>query len=699
MPRFLYSIANHKEIAVQRKRVHGRAYRGSAAHLVASRFRQIHLDFHTSELIPDVGAGFDADAFADTLAAARVNWVTLFAKCHHGLSYYPTKVGTVHPALTFDLLGEQIEACRRRDIVTPAYISVRVDEHHAKRHPDWIVRLKDGKPWKWGGDPFVAGWYQHCMNNPDYVGELAAQAVEVLKWYDVEGLFFDMCYNVYPDPGCYCPRCYDSMKRRGLDFTSDADHRRWEHELARDYTRKIARIVRGVKKNATLFFNGRVSPGMRGELDVFTHVEIEALPTGGWGYAYFPIHARYGRVLGKPLQGMTARFHKSWADFGGLKSEDQLLYEAGTILAAGAVMNIGDQCHPRGVLDKGAYEVIGKAFDHVERCEPWCVGAKAAAEIGVMMLPASAAAAADPAGQGGMTAAADGAGRMLLELKQQFDLIYPDTDLAAYKVVVLPDEGWMSPALRRAVAAYVRNGGAVLASHTATLQDGKFACPGLPVTFMKANPAKPCYLDLGKTLGAGLPDSTYVFYEDSACVKAAAGAVSMGRLVDTYFNRAFDHFCSHRQTPYTKATAFPVAVLKGRTAYLAPAVFKAYREHAYSLYKTLVARLLERLLPEPLVRVVAPSAMEVSVNRQRKPARLVAHLVNFQPQRRHVNVEWIEELYPVRDIVLAIRTGKEPRRVCLAPQGTALPFRMEGAYCVVTVPEVRHHQMVSLEGI
>lgn len=682
---------------MQRKKVSRSAYRGTAANLVASRFRQIHLDFHTSEQIPDVGADFDADAFARTLDEARVNWVTLFAKCHHGLSYYPTKVGTVHPALKFDLLGAQIEACRRRGIVTPAYISVRVDEHHAKQHPDWIVRLKDGKPWKWGGDPFTAGWYQHCMNNPDYVEELAAQAVEVLKGYDVEGFFFDMCYNVYPDAGCYCPRCYDSMKQRGLDFTSDADHRRWEVELTRDYTRKIARIVRGVKKQATLFFNGRVSPGMRGELDVFTHVEIEALPTGGWGYAFFPIHARYGRVLGKPLQGMTARFHKSWADFGGLKSDDQLLYEAGTILAAGAVMNIGDQCHPRGVLDKGAYEVIGRAFAHVERCEPWCVGAKAAAEIGVMMLPASAEAAADPAGQGGMTVAADGAGRMLLELKQQFDLIYPETDLATYKVVILPDEGWMSPALKRALAAFVRQGGAVLASHTATLQDGKFACPGLPVRFQKANPYKPCYLSLGKILGDGLPDSTFVFYEDSTCVKAAPGAVSMGRLVDTYFNRAYDHFCSHRQTPYTRPTAFPIATLKGGVAYLAPAVFKAYREHAYPLYKTIVARVLERLLPEPLVRVTAPAAMEVSVNRQAKPARLVAHLVNFQPQRRHVNVEWIEELYPVRDIALAVRTGQAPRRVVLAPQGTALPFRMAGAYCAVTVPEVRHHQMVSFE--
>ena len=75
---------------------------------MATRFRQIHLDFHTSEHIPDVGAAFDAAAFADRLVEARFNWITLFGKCHHGMSYYPTRAGTVHPALKFDLLGEQI---------------------------------------------------------------------------------------------------------------------------------------------------------------------------------------------------------------------------------------------------------------------------------------------------------------------------------------------------------------------------------------------------------------------------------------------------------------------------------------------------------------------------------------------------------------------------------------------------------------
>src|SRR4028118_17955 len=86
--------------------------------------RQAHLDFHTSPRIPHAGADWDADHFARTLQAARVNSITLFAMCHHGMCYYPSKVGPAHPSLSFDLLGEQIEACHRAGIRAPIYLTV-----------------------------------------------------------------------------------------------------------------------------------------------------------------------------------------------------------------------------------------------------------------------------------------------------------------------------------------------------------------------------------------------------------------------------------------------------------------------------------------------------------------------------------------------------------------------------------------------
>ena len=73
--------------------------------------RQVHLDFHTSELIPAIAAEFDKKQFQDALKRGNVNSITLFAKCHHSWSYYPTRVGRRHPNLKGDLLGRQIDAC------------------------------------------------------------------------------------------------------------------------------------------------------------------------------------------------------------------------------------------------------------------------------------------------------------------------------------------------------------------------------------------------------------------------------------------------------------------------------------------------------------------------------------------------------------------------------------------------------------
>jgi len=70
--------------------------------------------------------------------------------------------------------------------------------------------------------------------------------------------------------------------------------------------------------------------------------------------------------------------------------------------------------------------------------------------------------------------------------------------------------------------------------------------------------------------------------------------------------------------------------MKIADTFIAGTVFRAYREHSYGLYKTVVSRLLGQLLPESSVRAQAPAAMEVSVNYQKLQRRIIIHLVNFQ---------------------------------------------------------------------
>ena len=109
------------------------------------RYRQVHLDFHTSGVIENIGKQFSKEQFQAMLKKGHVDSVTVFSKCHHGLSYHPTKVGSMHPHLDFDLLDEQIKACREIDVKCPIYLSAGVDQYATYEHPEWRVIIKNGK--------------------------------------------------------------------------------------------------------------------------------------------------------------------------------------------------------------------------------------------------------------------------------------------------------------------------------------------------------------------------------------------------------------------------------------------------------------------------------------------------------------------------------------------------------------------------
>ena len=62
------------------------------------RYRQIHLDFHTSEHIPGVGAAFDPDAFVATLKEAHVDSITHLCQVPPRLVVLPDQGRRAAPA-------------------------------------------------------------------------------------------------------------------------------------------------------------------------------------------------------------------------------------------------------------------------------------------------------------------------------------------------------------------------------------------------------------------------------------------------------------------------------------------------------------------------------------------------------------------------------------------------------------------------
>lgn len=337
------------------------------------RFRQIHLDFHTSEAIDGIGADFDPDVFADTLAAAHVNSINIFALGHHGWIYFDSEVFPEerHPHLTRNLLAEQIEALHARDITCPLYISVQVNAQLARRHPEWRVVTDEGK--LYGPGPYEDGFWQLlCLNTP-YVDRLKVFVEEVLETLPVDGLWFD----IVDARDCSCRYCKAGMIEQGLEPSRREDRMAYAHQVLHTFQREMTAFVHARNPDALIFYNaGHVGPRHRAMLGAFTHLELESLPSGGWGYLHFPITARFARTLSKPYLGMTGKFHTSWGDFHSFKNPAALAFECFHMLALNAQVCVGDQLHPRGVLDPHTYALIGEVYEQVEAKEPWCAGAE-----------------------------------------------------------------------------------------------------------------------------------------------------------------------------------------------------------------------------------------------------------------------------------------------------------------------------------
>jgi hypothetical protein len=672
------------------------------------RFRQVHLDFHTSPLIPGVGADFDPESWARSLHEAHIDSITCFAVCHHGMCYYPTEIGCRHPHLTRDLLGEQIAAAHRHGIKVPVYITVVWNEYQAEAHPDWRQVRRDGSP---AGRLPVGpvpkhGWHWLCMNSP-YADHVAALTEEVLSRYDADGLFFDIVMST--QPGCCCPSCLRGMLVEGVDPENDAALHAYSLSAERRFMGRISREVWAKRPNLPLYFNSRLrlngdpDQGNRPEAPYFSHWELESLPTGGWGYMHFPLYNRFFQTLDKPVLGMTAAFHRSWADFGTVKSQAALDYECFRALAGGAACSIGDQLHPRGTVVPETYRRIGVTYAAVEAKEPWCRGAVPLTDIAVL-LPLDSSSGTRI---GGLDSE-EGALRMLLELGMQAAVIDAASDFSPYRVIVLPDHALLPDTLATKLRAYLAAGGSVLLSHESGLTPdrSRFALDDLMgVEYLGPSRDDVEFLRPLGELGTHIPTMDHALYDRGSAVRALPGTEVLGEVVSPYFSRTWAHFSSHAQTPPDpdKLPGLVAASLYGRIAYLAHPLFRSYRNHAYPVYRQIVATLLGRLLPDPLVRTTLPTTGEVTVLRQpagasgNSPERLVCHLLHYVPQRRSPDLDVVEDILPLHGVAVQVRTGWMPRSAYLAPGHTPLAVTMQGEYAGVTVPGLRGHAMVVFE--
>ena len=674
-------------------------------------FRQIHLDFHTSPHIPDIGKRFDRNHWQRTLTEACVNSITLFSKCHHGWSYHPTKVGKIHPHLGFDLLRAQYEATKEAGINAPVYLSAGVDNLASYEHPEWREVDKNGTYTGWAQRTLQAGFHMMDFHSPylDYLCEQIREAVRLFP--DCDGIFLDIISQNQS-----CGRwSLEFMKFNGLNPEKEEDRKESSRLALEKYYQRTTEAAKSVRADMPIFHNaGHIPRGRRDILPYFSHLELESLPTGGWGYDHFPMSAKYACNLPLDFLGMTGKFHTTWGEFGGYKHPNALRYECAAMLAYGSKCSVGDQLHPNGSLDPSTYEIIGTAYREVESKEPWCRGAEQIFDLGILSSEAE--------NRTNREALSDeGACRILLENHFLFGLIDRTMDFARYKALILPDDIRIDAELKAKLDAYLAQYGKLILSGESGLwndraefafdlgaeHDGPSPCHP-PEN--EANRGHDYFLPIPE-LRAPFVNMPHVMYERSQRICATKGS-SLGQIFDPYFNRTWEHFCSHQHTPNEEEpSGFDCGVRHGRILYFSHPVFRHYRANGAVACREFVARSIRFFLGDALtLSTNLPSTARLSLTLQPSEKRHILHLLYaptisrggvMQLSGGNVSggrsVEVIEELPPLHNIELTLHLPEAVRAARLAPQGTELPLEKSGCRLTVRILEFSCHQMIEFQ--
>jgi hypothetical protein len=290
-------------------------------------FRQVRLDFCSSELTPDAGSDFNAAELIRVLSGARVHSINASAKCHHGYAYYDTRIGVRHPSLKVDLLGELIRSSKQAGIVIHYYYSLARDAHRWRQHPEWLMVDRQGQPY--------TGLL--CLNTP-YADHVIAENQEILQKYDPSGgVMFD---SIDRSPlGCFCKWCVEDREKLGLG----KDLERHNALVASRFDKRIASILGN--RPCTAYDRAVIDSG-------------------------FDVEVRRRRPRTSNLSGLV---QKTSAEMDFLN-----------VLANGAGVQVREQPRLLPRLDAASYRRIGEVFRRIESLEPWARDARPITDIGVL---------------------------------------------------------------------------------------------------------------------------------------------------------------------------------------------------------------------------------------------------------------------------------------------------------------------------
>jgi hypothetical protein len=627
-------------------------YANGATSWLGDTFRELHVDAHFANL-PAPYEDFDAERAAETLKSAGFQMVSLFAVCNGGYSYYPTKLGVVHPGLKRDFTGEFTRALKKRGVRVLAYVSVG--------------RERRELPVEWQRSPG-----QMCPNSPWLEQAHIPQLKEIVELYEVDGFFFDSVLGKFVQGSCSCRWCREG-DRDGID------HYRF---LSRSGARYIERVIGALKPGLAYAMNhvwvthNPVNPPA-----ALKHLVWEPVPPyPGVLSLDFSLQARYLATLsGIENWSCMATRGNGWGDYS-IRDVNTYLHEAAVALASGGRPYFGDDSYPSGNPEPALYKAYGEVNARTAALEPYVRGCAPVKDTAVLLsadsiwsgLPVN-----PPREWMGSTPTPGvaGAHKMLVEEHAQFSILNSETlvdSLSRYRALIVPEQRILGPRECEAIRRFVEAGGSLIATgDTGTRELSDQALDSFA---------------LGDVLGVNLLGRAEVrrsFLRHEYDIQVN-GPYQRIEATTARMLAALVPPAPPRQAPASEPQGPAVTINrfgKGTAIYCAAPLFGAYHQDGTPALRRIASWLYGQAHPtaaRSLALEHAPLSVEV-VYTERGRDRFV-HLINFTGDRRLSGPARLTDFHAVNGIQVRARVGERPKGVLAVPGKTPMGFEWKDGW-------------------
>ena len=664
-------------------------------------YARLLIDNHIAEDDPSFMTRFDPAQYVAMVKKAGIEAAMVYAACHNGNCYYPTKVGHMHANLKGrDIFGEVVDRLRAEGIVPVAYYTSIYHNHSAKTHPAWRVTHVNGN--QHGGR-----YWWSCPNNDEYRAFTIAQILEVIA-YDVDGIFNDMTFW----PGiCVCPSCRTKyLAQTGREIPRKIDWRnpewvafqRFREECMAGFTQDITAAIKA-RKDMTV--THQTSTIMHGWTQGYTLGIAAACDyTSGDFYGGKYQHILGSKVLAAATRNLPYEFMTSRCvnlrDHTSMKSEAELTAEAATTLAnAGAYFFI-DAINPDGTLESEVYDRLGNVSRKlapftaaVKRHRPVIVADKAFYYSSAAYVDESASSdIMTPSGGKPAVEEMSGASIVLTRAHMPFRAVTSATeDYSGLNTIIMNNILYTTPEENARLRQFVADGGTLIATGLTSLYQpdgtttGDFGLADVfGVASANAKAKRFHYLSF-------LDRHWLVSSHASAPLVKATAAKLLARIVEPVFDPDAEQYASIHSNPPGVETEYAGLTVnaygKGKCIYLSSPVL-TLQQDAQQTFGTWLFR--EFAPSNSVLDTNAPPCVEITVNRSTTANAYLIGFVNYQKELPNV---------PVRDISVTLRLpeGAAPTSCTRISDGGAVTPQAADGALVLNVPCLETLEIIEVQ--